>query len=146
MQAGFTVGDDAPRRSGSRSRRVLTAAVMAVVGLIAAMAIPASASAAIELVSFDAAVSDATDTPETQAGVHPYQAKNTTVISIDPVSGFPKEAVRDIVVDLPVGFVGDPSDLPTCDRVQLAQLECQPGAQIGTMTVTVGFQPGFGMP
>src|SRR5690606_23868762 len=53
---------------------------------------------------------------------------------------------RDIVVDLPVGFVGDPSDLPTCDRVQLAQLECQPGAQIGTMTVTVGFQPGFGMP
>jgi hypothetical protein len=68
--------------------------------------------------------------PETQAGDHPYEL--TTLIDVNnvfrdaPDSPFPAptdtsvEDVKDVVVDLPLGFLGSATATPTCTFAQLS--------------------------
>jgi uncharacterized repeat protein (TIGR01451 family) len=56
--------------------------------------------------------------------------------------------LKDTVVDLPVGFAGNPAAFPTCAAAQLAETEgfvshCPLDSQVGTITVMVG-GPGCG--
>jgi hypothetical protein len=99
--------------------------------------------------SFDAqATRDAAGNPLTQAGGHPFDA--TTAITFNtltdptPIVGLlrPVESVRDIVVDLPAGFIGDPTGADQCSADQLANGEfviprplCSPTSQVGTTLV-----------
>jgi len=91
-----------------------------------------------EVTSFDGQVSKADrTTPETQAGVHPSQA--STFMTFD---GAPFEDVKDIVVDLPAGFVGNPLATPRCTKQQFASDPgCPPSAQVGLSTLTVSGGP-----
>src|SRR5215212_536662 len=90
-------------------------------------------------------VADASGTTLTQAGGHPYAA----TVSIDfntahnpqPMAGdiYPVEPVKDVVVDLPPGFVGDPTGADECTVKQLANSQgtgarplCPSAAQVGT--------------
>jgi hypothetical protein len=68
--------------------------------------------------------------PDTQAGAHPYEL--TTLIDVNnvfrdaPDSPFPVlddtsvEDVKDVVVDLPLGFLGSATATPTCTFAQLS--------------------------
>ncbi len=101
-------------------------------------------------------------TPDTQAGSHPYHmvtniAFNTKVIRTEPtadsqyVTG-PDGSVRDIVVDLPPGFIGDPN--ATATKCTLSELEptgspaeghCPGESKIGELEVEFGgFDPAVG--
>jgi len=70
---------------------------------------------------FDAQVTaDAAGDPQTQAGAHPFEASTAiafnTIHNPTPLGGdlYPVESTRDIVVDLPAGFVGDTTAVDRC--------------------------------
>ncbi len=85
-------------------------------------------------------------TPDTQAGDHPYEQTasfklNTTVDANTNVSVPEGGDIRDAVVNLPPGFVGDPNAVPYCSQATLAQtLACPDDTVIGVAHVraTVG--------
>jgi hypothetical protein len=88
--------------------------------------------------------------PYTQAGGHPYAASTTlffnTLTNPIPNKGkiWPVEPTKTILVDLPPGFIGNPSATGEA-RCTLSQLSnsfntearplCQPGAQVGVTTI-----------
>jgi hypothetical protein len=101
--------------------------------------------------AFDSRVSgDAAGSPYTQAGGHPYAISTAvffdTLTNPIPSKGqtWPVEPAKDILVDLPPGFSGDPSATSGV-RCSLAELSnsngtdarplCPPGSQIGVTTI-----------
>lgn len=100
---------------------------------------------------FDAQVTaDAAGDPQTQAGAHPFEASTdiafNTVSNPSPLGGdlYPVESTRDIVVDLPAGFVGDTTAADRCTADQLANSEgfralplCPSTSQVGTALIFV---------
>jgi hypothetical protein len=113
--AVMTTGRMDPARLWSRvplARVLLLAFLMAVGAAGSARAdfgfIPGSVSAD----AFDEA-----GAPETQAGAHPYAAvadfKLQTTTALDGRE-VPDEQVRDVEVDLPQGFAGNPQNMPKC--------------------------------
>jgi hypothetical protein len=109
-----------------------------------------SAGLGFGIAGFDGSVSDQGGNPFTQAGGHPYQASTTIDFNQtlnndgEPI---PDESVKDIHVELPAGFVGDPTAAAQCTPQQLSAgansvTECPPSAQVGTTAVTL---PAFGV-
>jgi hypothetical protein len=80
----------------------------------------------------------------TQAGGHPYSYTTEIRLNRDPepVNGaiWPGEPVRNILVDLPVGLVGNPTRVEQCRADQLvtasARPNCPPTAQVGYAVIT----------
>jgi hypothetical protein len=103
----------------------------------------ASASSAdFGVTSFDGSVTDEAGSPYTQGGGHPYQVSTRIDFNTrpDPINGsivIPDEEVKNIKVDLPLGFVGDPRALPTCSEARLENTSsgrggtCPANSQIG---------------
>jgi hypothetical protein len=105
--------------------------------------------------AFDAQVSDAAGGPYTQAGGHPFEA--STSIDFNTVEnpvfdelvpgagvGWPAEPTRDVTVDLPPGFIANPSATAKCTAGDLAgtggitpRSGCPPTAQVGTALIRV---------
>jgi uncharacterized repeat protein (TIGR01451 family) len=103
---------------------------------------------AFGVAAFDGTVlADPTGAPFRQAGGHPYAATvsldfNTTT-NPAPLKGrlWPVEPVKDVLVDLPPGLVGDPTAADTCTADQLAagglpaREECPASSQVGVAMV-----------
>ncbi len=90
--------------------------------------------------SFTFGVDDATGSDDVQAGDHPNLLTtgfNFTSVHTTGASGEypPVEDVKDVVVDLPLGFVGNPEAAPQCPASLLAEEEsvslCPSGSQVG---------------
>lgn len=92
--------------------------------------------------------------PETQAGGHPYELITTIDSNTDfRQSAFNEEVtnvedIRDIVVDLPLGFVGSTLSAPQCTEEQLSAEAvkhspeiggCPPDTQIGYLATEQGW-------
>jgi hypothetical protein len=104
---------------------------------------------AFGVAAFDGTVLDAAGAPFRQAGGHPFAA----TISLDfdtttnpaPLKGrlWPVEPVKDVLVDLPPGLVGDPTAAEACTADELAAgdlralEECPASSQVGTALVRV---------
>ncbi len=97
-------------------------AIVAVLVLVGVLAQPARAEFRIE--TFEAHALNSAGEDETQAGAHPYSATTSfsfnTVLK-DTIFGpgtieYPEEHIKNVVVDLPAGFVGDPTSIPVCSR------------------------------
>jgi hypothetical protein len=84
--------------------------------------------------------SNADGTTDTQAGSHPYgftfSLNLNTVLThetggassrLEPAGG----EGRDLAVDLPPGFIGNPTVIPQCTRQQFDFEECPPSTQVG---------------
>jgi len=73
--------------------------------------------------------------PFTQAGGHPYEVRSVIEFNTetDSVTGelFPVQEVRDVAVDLPAGFVGDPLATPRCALLTFIAKECKGSTQVG---------------
>ncbi len=98
--------------------------------------------------AFDVLAADAAGNPFTQAGGHPDSLSTSidmnTKTSPDPRFGelTPVKTVKDIVVDLPPGLVGNPSAAAKCTSADLANASliqslplCSPASQVGTTFV-----------
>jgi hypothetical protein len=108
-----------------------------------------SAPPTFGVAAFDGTVLDAAGAPFRQAGGHPYAATVSldfnTVTNPAPLKGrlWPVEPVKDVLVDLPPGLVGDPTAADTCTADELAagglqaKVECPPSSQVGVALVRV---------
>lgn len=103
--------------------------------------------------AFDASVTDPAGNPVSQAGAHPYEASTSIdfntmpdpkPVSPNPFFGllYPVEALKDLVVDLPPGFIGDPTIADQCTLADLVngagpsvQSLCPVTSQVGTVIV-----------
>ncbi len=95
--------------------------------------------------------------PDTQAGDHPYAV--TTNLDFDTVPGsfnnpwLTPEGPKDVVVDLPMGLVGNPTAAPECPLVDLhgedTKIACPADTKIGEVQLMLPIgvqsssQPGF---
>jgi hypothetical protein len=101
----------------------------------------ARANLAFDHVGFDLAQPDGTFSR--QAGAHPdltvaFGLPVADTLNDGRVSSGPVESVRDVDVDLPLGMVGNPTSLATCDPVRLANpggggSNCPVASQIGVV-------------
>ncbi len=92
------------------------------------------------------------NTPVRQASAHPYQATfefDMNAIA-DPLKSpfspnlpfhVPKGTLRNVVVDFPPGFVGNPNAIGECTETQLTAGECPLDSQVGSISFTM---PGVG--
>jgi len=97
----------------------------------------------IDQLAFDATGPEGA--PDVQAGDHPYAV--TTRIQLNTVRGVrrgagheyePAREVKDIAVELPLGFAGDPLAAERCTEIVFSNpaSECQPGSRVGTVKLT----------
>jgi hypothetical protein len=102
-----------------------------------------SAPGAFRFTNWDVWFSNADGTLDTQAGSHPYEAtfsfnlaaeeRNVFGSGGSPVGG----EAREIDVELPPGFAGNPTVVPQCTRQEFDENSCPNGSQIGIIAVTV---------
>ena len=159
--------------SSSGCRRLLAGLAAAVCVLVGAVLLPGSALAQSAPVpacptppapsannphptsswcatTFTAATINADGSADTQAGSHPFESTTTFAFSTD-ANGFPSENMKDISVQLPAGFIGDPNSTPKCTVGQLDANACPAASQIGQLTLSAtvnlfnGPQPVFNM-
>jgi hypothetical protein len=102
------------------------------------------------IAAFDVGAIRSTGDAFTQAGGHPF-AFNTMIeltSHTHPTQGptFPVEPFKHVVVDLPPGFVGNPSSVGQCTMAQLAaefgNPECPPDSQVGIARIFFNNLPG----
>lgn len=125
------------RAQARRGRRALSAAVTVAALALGAVAAP-TATAAFGVDGMSAPMVDQNGDQVTQAGAHPFAVENEIAVTMAGpaiISG----ALKEVVVDMPVGFVGDPSDFPTCTIQQLGAMNCPIASQIGTFQVLFAF-------
>lgn len=125
-------------------RRVATTLALASTVAMTATA-TAQAGIAIEEASVEIRA-DANGTPATQAGSHPYDHTTRLRFSteINEAWGMPvpDHQVKDVVVELPPGFVGDPTVIPRCSETDfeagVLMGECPDDTQVGVAVVERG--------
>jgi hypothetical protein len=143
----------------SRTRVIVSALVLLAVALIAA----SPASAAFHFAEVGAGLNqpptqnpdgsfklnaDGTFVPplfERQAGGHPDI--RVTLRMETTSKGGPVESIHDALVDLPPGFVGDPTAIPTCAQVDLINVSgfganCPVSSQIGVAEAETAMEGG----
>jgi hypothetical protein len=92
----------------------------------------------------------------TQAGSHPFEMTTTISVETEDVAGeeggnpvtfeVPTGETRDLTVDLPVGFAGDPTVVPTCSGADFATIDkgtSQPACASDTAIGIVGIRADF---
>jgi hypothetical protein len=95
--------------------------------------------------TFEAGAFDEAGNDYTQAGGHPYVARTsfeTTTRFVEPSEQSPWAAIiqqegrlKDAIVDLPAGFVGDPTAVPACDNPSMVWAgTCPAASQVGVAT------------
>ena len=124
----------------------LRLAVAMALALLALAAASAPARAEFGIASFDGSVHNADNTPYTQAGGHPYAADTVLEFNTLPdPQGFPAPipdgTVKEIVVDLPAGFAGNPASLPECPAGVVATDPelCPVDSQVGLAVASTQF-------
>jgi hypothetical protein len=129
-----------------RSRMSL-AVVIASLGLMASLMLAGSVMADPGIETFESSITNQDGTPALQAGAHPYEVSTYIRFAtshVDPEGKTdPEGAVKDIHVELPPGFVGNPEATPKCPPEVLnnAVLHCPPESQVGVARIT--FTSGF---
>jgi len=123
-------------RIGNGPTRALIGVLMASAVLLAASASTASADFGIE--SFDGSVVSADGSAFTQAGGHPYQAETTIMFNTATNTRgeiTPGGSLRDVSIELPAGFIGNPTAVPACQESELVTLNCPIGSQVGLIKI-----------
>jgi hypothetical protein len=142
----MTIATDTHR--SSRVRRAGLIGVLAAVSCMLFGAFGTSAALAdfgFNSFSFDIVGPDGT-TPYTQAGGHPYEAINNIAFNVitdqsttPPTVIGPDQNVKDVTVELPAGFVGDPNATPKCTVQDLSNNNCAASSQIGQLVLQFAF-------
>lgn len=96
-------------------RGLVLITVAAAIATLAFAAAPALAEFGLE--KFAVSARNQNGTPDVQAGAHPYAL--TTSFALKPLQG----DVKDVQIELPPGFAGDPNATPKCGFQEFAKAE-----------------------
>jgi hypothetical protein len=109
------------------------------VALLAALAGagPAAAELGFEPGRFSARLHDAAGVEVTQAGAHPDATVEFMLRSKLDANGdrVPDGSLKDVAVELPAGFVGNPQATPRCTHADFVTRGCDRGALVGVETI-----------
>ena len=104
-------------------------------------------SSPFSLADFGNYLADAAGAPDTQAADHPNSL--TTGFAVTGIANYPNgnslaptqatEDLKDIVVDLPVGFVGDPKAAPRCSLHDLVATTESSGCPVASQVGRISF-------
>jgi hypothetical protein len=129
-----TMNVTSTRRTPATIARMLCVALLMTAAVLAAAD---RASAAFGIDAFSSDFVDPSGTPVTQAGSHPDLTTDLTFHSKTDANGTETidGQIRDIEVDLPAGFYGNPQATPTCVMQDLVATDgfCNTAAQVGTL-------------
>ena len=116
----------------SARKQILT--LIGLVLLAAVLLAPAGAQAAFGIKSFSTPAANADGTADFQAGSHPFEYTVNFTMNQDAEEE-PEGTLRDLIVNLPPGLVGNPEALPHCTGAQIEGLEpkCPGDSQIGAV-------------
>ena len=117
--------------------------------LLGMLALVPSAMAAFGLQETAVGVANQNGSPDTQAGSHPYAltatfALNEPKAEVERGARWPQGNLKDAVLELPPGFVGDPNATPTCSYQAFTKFgiigknECSNEAAVGIATIYLG--------
>jgi hypothetical protein len=114
------------------------AATVALALTIAGLLLPTGAWAAFGVQSFSATATNADATADFQAGSRPYEYTVSFTMNQNAKEE-PEGTLRDIIVELPPGLVGNPASLPRCSGANFEGLfgECPGDTQVGTAEVKI---------
>lgn len=132
----------------SQARGLARRAALLMSGMaLASAALAGSAQAAdsytpppLEIANLEAPFLDAGDNEVTTAGSHPFKIRNRIDVKLTSFNA-PIGSLREVAIDMPVGFVGDPSEFPTCTTFELLRLACPPASQIGQFSIYTNGMP-----
>ena len=127
------------------ARRRLLATLAATAGLLLGTALlpsgalaqdppspPCPGGAAWCAVNFSGSTINADGSADTQAGSHPFESTTSFTFSTD-ANNVPTENMKDVAVELPAGFIGDPNTTTKCTDAELDANQCPGSSQIGTL-------------
>ena len=123
------------------------ASCLGLLAILAALLVPAGAQADFGLHGLSATALQANGLPDLQAGSHPFEYK--LGFTMNPaLGGLPEGTLRDVIVDLPPGMVGDPLAVPRCDTAVFeGQASLCPGnSQVGITRGVFGGTEAFEQP
>jgi hypothetical protein len=135
----------------SMFRRTAAVAVAAMVVLVCLTLVPA-ARADFEITGFDSEATNREGSTATQAGSHPFQFETSIALSTTTTSflglfeeTIPEESPRNIDVELPAGFIGNPIAAPQCTMGELEkeQLVSSPGGASFKQECPIASQVGL---
>jgi hypothetical protein len=132
----------------SRSMRHPRSTLVLLAGLLAMLVLAAPASADFGITSFGGSATDPDGARVTQAGAHPdvtTKIRFNTTLGLTSFSGasdavLPEGNLKDLVVDLPPGLIGNPLSMPACSPADLAgdpvyAAHCPTETQIGKVEI-----------
>jgi hypothetical protein len=110
--------------------------LLAIFAIGALLCLPLSAQADFGLKSFSAGAFNKDGSVSLQAGSHPYEYTLSFELNQD-AEGNPEGTLRDLIVDLPPGLVGDPQAVPRCSGADFEGIlpKCPGNTQIGIATI-----------
>jgi hypothetical protein len=119
-----------------RDARRFLAPLLLVAATFCAWTSVAHAEPALTFKSFSAGAFNADGTPSTQAGAHPSELVTSfvfgTVFSSSQGTDVPAAAIKDTLVDIPAGVIGDPGAVPQCREQDLHPADrCPADTQVG---------------
>ncbi len=116
--------------------------LIALAALAIALVVPASAQADFGLVPGTTKVTalNKDGTVATQASSHPYSFIVHFELKLDEGGKTEGGEMRDVLVNLPSGFIGNPNAMPRCPRQQFegSNPQCAPSTQVGVLQANVG--------
>jgi hypothetical protein len=126
----------------------ISKAIACLFACAAFLAVAGSAQAAFHLDSFSGGSFAQDGGDEAQAGAHPFRQSVTFELGTTVPDGegrvWADGNVENTIVDLPPGLVGDPTSLLTCPRSNLGLSACDPGTQVGVITLAGTATAGLG--
>jgi hypothetical protein len=120
-----------------RSAKLSLVIVLALLAVLAFAATPALAKFPFGLAQIAVSVRNENGTPDVQAGSHPWALNTAFVLSRLSESAPFEHNIKDIHVNLPTGFVGDPDATPQCAYQEFVHLECPSETAVGQQTTYV---------
>jgi len=91
--------------------------------LVAVALAPAAAQAKFGVYDFDVALTNADGTPATQAGSHPFAMTTSFGVNFGgTIPGVPDGRLRNVIAQLPPGFVADATAYPRCSTADFATI------------------------
>ncbi len=112
---------------------------------LATLALAPAARAEFALHDLDLAFTGADGSPSMQAGSHPFAFSFNFGVTTTVKEGIetPEEDVRDVLSQLPPGFIANPTAVPRCSAADFArgtgEAECPAASSLGVFDLVFGF-------
>lgn len=106
-------------------------------GLCVSLTLAGPAVASFGVSTFSVVAENQNGSSDVQAGSHPYALTTSFTLNENPIPEALENSPKDINVELPPGFFGDPQATLRCTYAEFDALKCPPSSQVGVETTSI---------